>query len=77
MCQIENKSNKSSRGVAMCHHLRGLRSKVLDNWIRKIQKEQMMCLHVAMGSSHLTLEHTSGEGEKERGKEGERREKKK
>ena len=35
MCQMEGKSKKLQE-VAMCHHLRGWKSKVLDEWIREI-----------------------------------------
>ena len=40
---VSNGEEKSKvQGVAMCHNLIGWKSKVLDKWIREIQKEPMV-----------------------------------
>ena len=40
MSHVSNEENKSkAQGVVMCHNLIGWKSKVLDKWIREIQKE--------------------------------------
>ena len=43
MSHVSNGEDKSKvQGVAMCHNLIGWKSKVLDKWIREIQKEPMV-----------------------------------
>ena len=60
----------------MCHHLRGWRSKVLDNCIREIQKEQMGVLTCGNGVIPLDFgpnNSMGGKNEREKKEKGERR----
>ena len=62
----------------MCHNMIGKKSKVMDKVIKEIQESQ--CESDMWQDEDIPLDlldQTGGEGEKEKGKEGEKREKKK